>query len=303
MIFFFINLYVDGKKPALDVGINVEDVYFEPSYGAIQSFNVYVEGKKKVYCFQNYDSKVGVYPLDYDPSFKYLDAQQRISENSHISPKKTDPCPMCGTMMLEAAGIQHFIAGTLVEPLHREIQCSSGHKFCFTCWSDYVQSQLKSDQGSGCLPCPAVGCGEILDLQWAPVILKRTDLVNRLIAQRQKHVIDTLHLHWCPVPDCGLLTRLESSETTANEATSLPPRTMICENGHATCLECKNESHTPCTCQEYLYYQELIKEETRDCDPNNSSDPLILISGHPFPRKCPKCNKELRKTEGCNIVL
>lgn len=298
------------SKPDINVGIPVEEIYFDPSYASVPNFTIYVDGKKKVYSFQNYDGKVGVFPIDYDPSFKYLDSNHTFSETSHVKPKKTDPCPMCGKMMFEATSIQHFLAGTLVEPLHREMHCSSGHKFCFSCWSDFAQTQLKRENGSGCIPCPAVGCGEILDLQWAPVILKKADMVNRLIAQRQKHVIDALSLRWCPVTNCGLLVKvpIPSEELEHLDPCQRAARVAICSHGHAFCVDCSREAHTPCTCTQANTWQNLLRDEltnlsTQNTEENLQHNPLLLVRTFPTSRKCTRCpTGTLQKTAGCNIV-
>lgn len=293
-------------KPEINVGIPVEEIYFDPCYSNVPNFTIYIDGKKKVYHFQNYDGKVGVFPIDYDPSFKYLDSNQTFSETSHVKPKKTDPCPMCGKMMFEPTSIQHFLAGTLVEPLNRELHCSSGHKFCFSCWSDHAQAHLKRDNAMGCLPCPAAGCGEILDLQWAPVILKKADMVNRLIAQRQKHVIESLGLRWCPMPNCGLLVNVP--EITDEEYLQLDPmqkaaRVGICANGHASCMECNQQAHTPCSCSQLVTWMNMLRDELSSVSPEDETSLLAMVSRYPQARKCPKCpTGQVQKTIGCNIT-
>lgn len=284
----------------------MEEIYFDPCYNNVPNFTIYIDGKKKVYNFQNYDGKVGVFPVDYDPSFKYLDSNQTFSETSHVKPKKTDPCPMCGKVMFEPTSIQHFLAGTLVEPLNREVHCSSGHKFCFSCWSDHAQLQLKRDNAIGCLPCPAAGCGEILDLQWAPIVLKKADMVNRLIATRQKHVIDSLGLRWCPTPNCGLLINIPEvlDDEYANlDAAQRAPRVGICANGHATCVDCHNQAHVPCSCNQLITWTNMLRDELTSLSPNDETSLLAMVNNYPQSRKCPKCPSGLiQKSIGCNIT-
>lgn len=314
----------DLKKGLINVGIPIEDVYLDPCYAQVQSFVVYQDGKKKVFNIQNVEGKTGVYPIDYDPSYRFVDQHQNISENSHIKPKKTDPCLLCGETMLEAASIQHYIAGTLVESSRREIQCSSGHKYCYTCWSDHIQSLLKHDTLT-CLPCPAADCGEILDLQWAPVFLKRPELVNKLLAQRQKHIIDILNLTWCPVPDCGLLVHVnqtfgagangsnlkspsgddiqsyKGTQFNANAGASVP-RMAICGHGHAFCLSCPREAHSPCACHDLSTWQELLRDESQHVDSKDPNSPGYLLLSYPTIKKCGHCDAMMGKSEGCNVI-
>eukprot|EP01031_Cornospumella_fuschlensis_P032405 gene32405-39187_t len=333
-------LHEEVVKPSLiDVGISVEEVYIDPSYKTVASFTIKRDTKQIAYTFHHFDDKATVLPLDYDPNAK-LDNGSKISAQSHINPRPTEACTLCGQGMLEAASVHNFLTGTIVEPQKRELPCGSGHKFCISCWSDHVQGLLKRDPNLAYMKCPADRCGEVLDIQWAPVILKRSDLVNRLVAQRQRQVIESLCLRWCPVQGCGLLVHIPdlnasnnapaasplnrsasflgspvglyrsasfiASPVQPNSQSALcqpcqPPKAAICGNGHAFCLVCNREAHSPCKCTDVAVWHDLLREESSSNDRTRNALATMLMY-NAVSKKCPVCSTSIAKDAGCNIV-
>jgi Holliday junction resolvasome RuvABC DNA-binding subunit len=313
----------DKDTDTIRVGLAVEDVYCDPCYLKVPTFTIYKDGSKKSYSLQNYDGKVCVFPTGFDPSLRYMDdfgasntqntgpssGGTAANNTANVKPKRTEPCSMCGEMMLEACSIVHFISGNIVEPFKREIRCSSGHKFCFNCWSDHAQSH----HTLGCIPCPSVDCGEILDLQWAPMVLKRSELVNRLLTNRQQNVIKSLELKLCPAPNCGLLVRvLPHSAAKMNRAAGCS-RVAICANGHAFCVNCCHEAHSPLQCSELTIWQELLRQESKTATlPKDkiaaksagasAKQPQSLFVSPPTSKRCPTCDSIINKNEACNFV-
>ena len=343
------------KKIRVNVGISVEDVYLDPSYASISSFAVIQpDGKKKFFSFQQIDSngtggsgKVGVFPIDYDPTFRYIDQPPNADPAqggvpSHIQTKRSDAvCQLCQEPMFERVAIQHFIQNTCAEPLKREISCTSGHRYCFSCWNDHLQNEfiLKTDSTNSlhALSCPNPDCGEVLDLQWAPIFFNKADHVNRLLAQRQRKVIDHLNLKWCPVVNCGLLVKICGMVTPSHAITRSPspaltaegsgeyvykgiafnvdinaiPKVAICGHGHGFCLQCFHEAHAPCTCSELTSWQDLLRDATKQVDQIRSAsnsehfeeeyEEAILLT-YPSSKKCKKCGTTMHKEDGCNAV-
>lgn len=294
----------DKDTDTIRVGLAVEDIYCDPCYLKVQTFTVYKDGARKSYSLQTYDGKVCVFPTGFDPSLRYLDdfGNNPQNQQSNVKPKKTEPCALCGEMMLEPCSIIHFISGNIVEPFKREIRCSSGHKFCFNCWSDHAQGH----HAMGCIPCPEVECGEILDLQWAPMVLKRSELVNRLLTNRQQNVIKSLDLKLCPAPNCGLLVRILPHSTQKLNRSAGASRVAICGHGHAFCLNCFHEAHSPLQCPELTVWQELLRQEskvsTNTKDKKDKSAPQSLFVSPPTSKNCPSCDHIINKNEACNFV-
>lgn len=287
------------------VGVPISDVFLDPSYQELGPFAVYRGGKKVTYTIRTVHGKTAVVPLDFDPHAKMLmPNDQKVSPNSHLKPDTTSPCPMCGELMYEAACVQHFIADTLVEPRHRELQCGSGHKYCFSCWCGYLQAQAAGEDGLHCLQCPSLNCGESLDLHWAPVLLKSPDLLNRMFAQRQRLIIERLRLRWCPLPKCGLIVHVHSAENEETRGSDCSagsiPLCGVCSNGHGFCLCCGGEGHSPCKCEELSKWQDLVREFSRSPQAKDKTNAAHILLHAPNHKACMQCGASNGKVDGCN---
>lgn len=287
------------KTGQINVGISIDDVFLDNCYKPNTPYVVYKDGKRYTYAIKYFNGRTGVFPIDFDPTKSQV---SDYSDTSHITPKKTDPCPICTEIMHESCNVQHFVSGNLVEPKHRELKCLSGHKYCFSCWSDHLQAQVMRENGVGCLPCPGYNCGEILDLEWAPVMLKSPDLVNRLLAQRQRQVIDSTNLKWCPVANCGLLVHITSTAR-PGETTVSSPQSVVCANGHGFCLSCSREAHSPCSCADLIIWQEEVREETKNTDLKSPDNIANVLVSTPSSKKCASCSTMVNKEDGCNHMM
>lgn len=233
-------------------------------------------------------------------------------------------CTICCEEMLPEQEVAYFIkhGSSSVEnhDMGRHcLTCLSGHSFCLDCWSSHVGVQV-SDNGLGCLPCPGYKCGEILDLSWAPVLLKTQEAVNRLRTQRVRHVVDYAGLKHCPVEGCGLLVHIPGSTTSlttasaagggGGSAASLLPHVAMCDNNHMFCVSCFQTAHSPCTCANYPQWFQLVQEETKSVLPNGGAgDAAATASGDDIAnalwvaantKRCPRCATAIEKDEGCN---
>jgi hypothetical protein len=288
------------------IGVPIGEVYLDSAYEEIGPFTVYRDGKKVSYTIRTVGGKTAVVPLDFDPHAKLLtNNDQNVSANSHVRPDTTIECPMCGELMFEPASVQHFLdyanGGTLVEPRHRELQCGSGHRHCFSCWSRLLQSQV-ADEGLHCLRCPAKNCGEMLDLQWAPVLLNGADLVDRMHAQRQRKIMDGIKLQWCPFPMCGTMVHVHTTGNTRGPSCTAGSvsQCSVCSNGHGFCLCCSAEAHSPCTCSELGEWQRLAKSMIKYADSSVQTNPANILLHAPTHRDCPQCGMSNGKESGSN---
>mmetsp|Transcript_5318 Transcript_5318/g.5819 ORF Transcript_5318/g.5819 Transcript_5318/m.5819 type:complete len:1186 (-) Transcript_5318:647-4204(-) len=224
-------------------------------------------------------------------------------------------CTICGDAMYCSADVNSFIRGTVTKPDNRALSCLSGHTFCTSCWSSHLIVQV-NENGLGHLPCPGYKCGEFLDIQWAPLLLKSQDLVNRLKQQRQRNVIDCAGLKYCPVENCGLIVYLPSitnqapagstpSKDGGTNFENILPRSGICANGHCFCLVCMQTAHSPCSCGEFPSWQKLVAEETKtvnvkDGSAANGDEIANALWVAANTKRCPRCGTAIEKDEGCN---
>lgn len=225
--------------------------------------------------------------------------------------KETESCIICGETMLQSRPVDLFIKDKVAEPGRRELCCLSGHKYCVDCWSSHLLVQV-NDNGLGCLPCPGYKCGEVLDLQWAPIMLKSQEYVNRLLAARHRQVIDCSGLKACPIENCGLLLHIpavtgkKSTSKTLNPVEQHHPLPLatICDNGHAFCLSCFQQAHSPCSCADMQKWLQQVREETKDAEGKAegvSGDDLanaLWVAANT--KRCPRCSTPIEKDEGCN---
>mmetsp|Transcript_32887 Transcript_32887/g.47510 ORF Transcript_32887/g.47510 Transcript_32887/m.47510 type:complete len:1304 (-) Transcript_32887:148-4059(-) len=226
------------------------------------------------------------------------------SSTSSNNPVAQETCAICGEVMLEGAPVLFFIKNTVSNPTSRQLKCQSGHGYCVSCWSSYQNVQVR-DNGAGCLQCPAYKCSEIIDYEWAPVLLQSQELVNRLMSQRQRSILDCSGLKSCTTESCGLclhLPTLTSSEV--NDDKSLAhgiPCCAVCNNGHGFCISCSLQSHSPCTCSQMQQWLQQVNEETKSVGSETSGDDLanaLWVAANT--KRCPRCNTPIEKDEGCN---
>jgi hypothetical protein len=190
-----------------------------------------------------------------------------------------DSCFVCGETMLPSADVTDFLAGTVDQPGSRRLQCDSGHAFCVDCWSGSVTVQVK-DNGLGCLPCPGYKCGELLDVRWAPVLLKSTETVSQMMSRRSHLVVDCCsQLKACPIDNCGVVVCIpvqpEPSRPRDHNGTGAPaspvpkaltPLATLCANGHLFCIECMQPAHSPCGCAQLAMWHQLVQDEIKTAD-------------------------------------
>ncbi|RYG70191.1 hypothetical protein EON64_00850 [archaeon] len=227
-------------------------------------------------------------------------------------------CMICADNMLSSCDIALFVKDQVKEPERRALTCLSGHSFCVSCWSSHAQVQL-SEHSSGGIPCPAYKCGEILDVQWAPILLKSQDLVNRLLTQRMRHIVDCAGFKHCPIDNCHVTVYVPEEGRLSSRSQSVPgtpasntamlahniPQAGVCSNGHMFCLSCSSPAHTPCSCSDYLQWQTLVQEELKSTsalakDAGNNEEIANALWVAANTKRCPRCGTAIEKDEGCN---
>lgn len=255
------------------------------------------------------------------PAPKEEGEQSKVSDETEAVPEKgptvEEACLVCGDGMRPPADLIQFTAGNVEEPERRALSCLSGHSFCISCWSGHLSVQI-SDHSVGCIPCPGFKCGEILDLCWAPVLLKSPDMVNRLEAARLRHIVDYADMKCCPIDNCGLVVQIPADLHRPQASNSPTPGTpgntgglvahtlptaAICSSGHMFCLQCSAVAHSPCGCADYLQWSQLVAEQlhtTTIKEGANSDEIANALWVAANTKRCPRCSTAIEKDEGCN---
>ena len=147
------------------------------------------------------------------------------------------------------------------------------------------------------LGCLAYKCGERLPTNWAPLLLyPRQDLLSRLQDRRIRHPVDcNANMRWCRRAECNKLVHiLDSVESTAvdsasilfnesmgsdssarggnggsngggvtDNSSSVPiAHSTLCYGcGHSFCLNCEEEGHAPCSCEQWTKWRKIVSDE------------------------------------------
>eukprot|EP00600_Ochromonadales_sp_CCMP1393_P003405 CAMPEP_0174990518 /NCGR_PEP_ID=MMETSP0004_2-20121128/21372_1 /TAXON_ID=420556 /ORGANISM="Ochromonas sp., Strain CCMP1393" /LENGTH=664 /DNA_ID=CAMNT_0016244147 /DNA_START=79 /DNA_END=2073 /DNA_ORIENTATION=+ len=152
-----------------------------------------------------------------------------------------------------------------------------GHKFCSTCFSAYLTTQV--NDGPPCIiaRCPEFKCTQVVTPAVFHLFL---DPHHRETYDRYfiRNFIETSKsMKYCPAPGCEKV------------AVGSGVTTVKCTCGHPFCFRCGEESHDPCSCPQ-------LAEWGRKCMNESETANWILANT----RTCPACNARIEKNQGCN---
>uniref|UniRef100_A0A1L8DSV2 RBR-type E3 ubiquitin transferase n=1 Tax=Nyssomyia neivai TaxID=330878 RepID=A0A1L8DSV2_9DIPT len=158
-----------------------------------------------------------------------------------------------------------------------------GHRFCTTCWNEYLTTKIMEEGLGQSIACAAHGCDILVD----------DETVMRLVSDsrvklKYQHLITNSFvecnrlLRWCPSADC----------TYAVKVTYVDPRPVCCKCKHVFCFECGENWHDPVQCR-------LLKKWIKKCDDDSETSNWIAANT----KECPKCNVTIEKDGGCNHMI
>lgn len=158
-----------------------------------------------------------------------------------------------------------------------------GHKFCSSCWTDYLTSKIV-DEGMGqTIACAAYGCDILVDdvtvmnlIKDPKVRLKYQHLITNSFVECNKL------LRWCPAPDCGHVVKVQHFDV----------KPVQCACGHTFCFACGENWHDPVRC---VWLRRWIKK----CDDDSETSNWIAANT----KECPRCHVTIEKDGGCNHMI
>ncbi|KAI9586105.1 E3 ubiquitin-protein ligase ariadne-1-like [Glossina fuscipes] len=158
-----------------------------------------------------------------------------------------------------------------------------GHRFCLTCWCEYLTTKIITEGLGQSISCAAHGCDILVDdvtvtkLVHDPrVRIKYQQLITNSFVECNQL------LRWCPSVDC----------TYAIKVAHVEPRPVRCNCGHEFCFVCGENWHDPVKC---LWLKKWIKK----CDDDSETSNWIAANT----KECPKCNVTIEKDGGCNHMV
>ncbi|CAG5115366.1 unnamed protein product [Candidula unifasciata] len=222
------------------------------------------------------------------------DLASPLPSPSHKSPSPQDAeCNICANTFLIAD-----------EPVH--MTCT--HQFCQNCWERYLNVKIQEGDAHR-ITCPAYNCTMLVPIDIIERIVSR-DMALRYLQFDIKAFVDSNpDMKWCPYPACGRAVKLpdldlgSNSGTKRNKIPSDTSRGVDCGVGHYFCWECLEESHEPCSCENWSrWFQKIneVKPETLDGTEQETelaANCLWLVTNS---KPCPNCKSPIQKNEGCN---
>ncbi|XP_014285126.1 E3 ubiquitin-protein ligase ariadne-1 isoform X1 [Halyomorpha halys] len=179
----------------------------------------------------------------------------------------TEECEICYTV--------------LPGPMMTGLEC--GHRFCTSCWGEYLTTKIMEEGVGQTIACAAHGCDILVDdatvmrlVRDSKVRLKYQHLITNSFVECNRL------LRWCPSPDCNNAIKVSYVEA----------RPVVCKCLHTFCFACGEAWHDPVKCH-------LLKRWIKKCDDDSETSNWIAANT----KECPKCNVTIEKDGGCNHMV
>jgi len=157
------------------------------------------------------------------------------------------------------------------------------HRFCTSCWTEYLTTKITEEGLGQSIACAAHDCDILVD----DVTVMRL-VTDAKVRARYQHLITNSFvecnrlLRWCPSADCDA----------AVEVQCVDARPVKCTCGHVFCFHCGENWHDPVQCH-------LLKKWIKKCDDDSETSNWIAANT----KECPKCNVTIEKDGGCNHMV
>ncbi|XP_078621115.1 E3 ubiquitin-protein ligase arih1-like isoform X5 [Branchiostoma floridae x Branchiostoma japonicum] len=219
---------------------------------------------------------------------RYFDGNQEklFSEAHIISPhRKAKSRPKMNTRSSTALANQELLCEicliTMPQSYMTGLEC--GHRFCISCWNEYLTTKIM-DEGMGqTISCAAHGCDILVDdatvmrlIQDSKVKLKYQHLITNSFVECHRL------MKWCPAPDCKYAVRVQYVDA----------KPVSCACGHSFCFSCSENWHDPVKCS-------WLKKWKKKCDDDSETSNWIAANT----KECPKCHVTIEKDGGCNHMV
>lgn len=160
-----------------------------------------------------------------------------------------------------------------------------GHRFCKSCYSQYVEQKVREEGESHRIQCMNEKCTLVIDENTMSKLLSPSTMQKYRLLLDRTYVDDNSHLRWCPAPGCDLA--IECPITQKQLRTTVP--SVQCDCGHWFCFGCGLAAHQPVICA-------IVRLWLKKC--RDDSETANWISANT--KECPKCGSTIEKNGGCN---
>jgi ariadne-1 len=157
----------------------------------------------------------------------------------------------------------------------------SSHRFCKSCYRDYLQAQIHNGKASVISRCAGYKCPSIIPDIAYKSLLKPEEFAKQQHWVMRSFVEDSKNIKWCSGKNCNRAIQA------VNNINSIS--TVVCDCGHSQCFQCAEEGHEPVKCQQLREWNQKNK---------NDSETAHWMIAHT--KNCPKCKIRIEKNVGCN---
>ncbi|KAI8907087.1 hypothetical protein DFJ77DRAFT_484361 [Powellomyces hirtus] len=159
------------------------------------------------------------------------------------------------------------------------------HRFCRDCYAHYLNEKVAEQGESRRIQCMSAGCKVVVDEITVEKVVAPEILAKYRSLLLRTYVDDSVHLKWCPAPDCVYAIECHIA---SNQLLEVVP-TVRCKCGHQFCFGCGLPDHQPCICV-------LVRFWLKKCA--DDSETANWISANT--KECMKCMSTIEKNGGCN---
>ena len=156
-----------------------------------------------------------------------------------------------------------------------------GHRFCSSCWHDYLTSALANGRAVVLTRCPAYQCNTLVHDETFRRLCTEAEYDRLLHFVLRSYVEDNRSMRWCTHPGCQY----------ALHALNHAVLSVSCRAGHKFCFQCQEEWHEPCTCEQ------LVKWREKNTTESDNAHWIIANT-----KRCPQCSVRIEKNQGCNHI-
>ncbi|KAJ3165249.1 hypothetical protein HDU88_004334 [Geranomyces variabilis] len=160
-----------------------------------------------------------------------------------------------------------------------------GHRFHTDCYAHYLQQKICEEGESRRIQCCQSKCTAIVDEATIEKVVPPDVLSRYQTLLIRTYVDDSVHLKWCPGPDCEYAIECHVPQKQLQEIVP----TVRCKCGFTSCFGCGLDDHQPCICL-------LVKFWLKKCA--DDSETANWISANT--KECLKCQTTIEKNGGCN---
>lgn len=188
-----------------------------------------------------------------------------------------NPRPEDCRIRLEECGI---CFSTLLPSMLTGLDCE--HRFCTSCWAEYLRTKIMEEGECQMIPCPAHKCSILVDDASVMNLVK-----DSKVKSKYQHLITNSFvacnklLRWCPTPGCDNAIKVQH----------IARSPVTCKCGRTFCYQCGEAWHDPVDC-------ELLRKWTKKC--NDDSETTEWMNTNT--KECPKCHVPIEKNGGCNWI-